>query len=106
MTREELKQRATELLGFATADNHARISEILTEITESFDTITTTSEQNENRVKELTENNEKLREVNANLFLKVGTQTPAKTPEETPEETDEAEIISFDSLFNEKGDLI
>lgn len=106
MTREELKQLAAELMGFASADHQARTSEILTTISEGFETTLSESEQAQTRVAELTANNETLRDVNAKLFLKVGNKPePTPTPEPTPEIEPKPQL-SFDKLFNEKGELL
>lgn len=105
MTREELKALVQELMGFSTPDHQARASEILTTISEGFETVLTASEQAQTRVSELTANNETLRDVNAKLFLKVGTKADHKTDPEPPKQT-EPENIGFDTLFNDKGELI
>jgi hypothetical protein len=103
MTREELKQLVTELIGYSSAENQARTSEILTSISEGFDTVLNDSEQAQTRVSELTANNETLRRVNADLFLKVGAKAPVDA-DPTPDVPDEP--VSYDTLFNEKGELI
>lgn len=108
MTRNELKQKTAELLGFAPADNQARASELLTEITDGFNSVLTESEGNANKVQELTANNEKLRSVNAMLFLKVGnTEKENHKQEHSTEKADKPDTeLSFEKLFNEKGELI
>lgn len=108
MTREEYKAKITELLGLATPENQARASELLTGLSEDYESILTASETHENRVKELTANNETLRAVNAKLFLKVGSAEPTpppSDPESNPNHSDE-NSITFDNLFNEKGELL
>ena len=106
LTREQFRQKMNTLLSFATPDNQANASELLTELSDEFDDVMTQSETATNRVQELTENNERLRKVNTDLFLKVG--TPAKdtdTPPDTGTDT-KTDPVSFESLFNEKGDLM
>lgn len=105
MTRDELKQLTQELIGFSSPEHQARTSEILTAISEGFETTLTESEQAQNRVSELTANNETLRDVNAKLFLKVGSKSSTVTDPEPPTQTD-TDPVSFDTLFNEKGELI
>ena len=107
MTREELAKLIQELHGFSTPENQARTSEILTTISEGFENTLTASEQAQTRVSELTANNETLRDVNAKLFLKVGSKPsePIADPE-PPKQTEPDAPISFDTLFNEKGELI
>ena len=106
MKRNEYKSLISELLTLSTPDNQGRVSEILTQLTEDYETVLTTSEGYENRVAELSANNETLRKVNADLFLKVGTQLPGSGDSDTGADETETEIPTFESLFNDKGELI
>lgn len=106
-TREEITADFQELLGFATPENQARMSELLTGLSNEFDSVLNASEEAEKRAKTLSENNEHLRKVNTDLFLQVG-KVPTKSPAEgdkIPIESDLPEI-TFDNLFNEKGELL
>lgn len=105
-TREEITADIQEILGFATAENQARMSELLTGLSNEFDTVLTASEEAEKRAKTLSENNEHLRKVNTDLFLQVG-RVPNKgdKPDNNQIESDLPDI-TFDKLFNEKGELI
>ena len=109
MDRQELKKHLTDLLGFTSPDNQANASETLTLISEEFERMLTENETNASRVAELTANNETLRAVNANLFLKVGATEKeidkGKAPED-PDENDPLEGLTFEKLFNEKGELL
>lgn len=108
MTRQEIKNLMNEMLGFAQAEHQARASEILTTLSDEFETVMTASEQANDRVSELTANNETLRAVNAKLFLKVGnTENPPAPPSDGGSEQNHGDNnITFDNLFNDKGELI
>lgn len=105
MTREEHKKAIEKLLGMVSADHQADASELLTTLSEDYETTLTTSETVASENANLKTNVEKLRKVNTDLFLKVG--TPTKPKAEETEKTD-ADIpdLTFDKLFNEKGELI
>lgn len=107
MNREEHKQKLNEILGLVAPENQARMSEFLSELSEDYERVLTESEKASNRVSELTTNNELLRAANTKLFLKVGAtdkETPHTEKTETTVEGDNE--ITFDNLFNEKGELI
>ena len=107
MKREEHKSKLNDLLKLVTPENQASASEILTGLSEDYEQVLTESETAANRVSELTANNETLRAVNAKLFLKVGA-TDKETPhtETTDNKIESENKITFDNLFNEKGELI
>lgn len=106
MTRDEFKQKMNGLIGCVASEHQATASETLAELSEGFESVFNENEDNKSKITELTANNENLRRVNTKLFLKVGEipkgdPTPAPTPEGDPE----PEKISFESLFNDKGEL-
>lgn len=105
-TREEITADIQELMGFATAENQARISEILTGLSNEFDVVLKASDDAVNRATELEANNEHLRKVNTDLFMQVG-RIP-NGGKESPDKPIEGDLpeITFDKLFNEKGELI
>lgn len=111
MKREEHKSIIQELLGCATPDKQARASELLTQLTDDYEQTLTGSETLTSENSTLKENNEKLRQVNADLFLKVGNTTntnqggTGKENKSKGQEGKETEL-TFDKLFNEKGELI
>lgn len=105
MTRDEHKQAIQRLLGMVSPDHQANASELLTNLSEDYEQTLTASETASARVEELTKNNETLRDVNAKLFLKVGSVPSEPQPSE-PQQEPERQPISIDSLFNEKGELI
>lgn len=105
MTREELQATFQELLGYATPEHQARTSEILTAVTNGFTEALDAQQTAASQAEELTAANEKLRAANMSLFLQVGSVPKEKplenqTPAETPPQT-----LSYDSLFDEKGEL-
>lgn len=108
MTRDEHKAIIQELLTLASNDNQARTSELLTQLSDDYDETLTNFETSESRITELIDNNEKLRDVNSKLFLKVG-EIPKKTSQDESNHdnnNEEDEKLEFESLFNEKGELI
>ena len=103
MTLEELKNFTQTLFEMVANDSQAEASKILTSISEGFESLETQINELTTAKSQLTENNEKLRAVNADLFLKVGNK---EKPEEKADTFDNDNVPSFDSLFNEKGELI
>ena len=104
-TREEIQADIQEVMKMANPENQARMSELLTGISREFEAVLTESENFANRVQELTQNNEELRKVNTDLFLEVGKlPTPAANPQ--PKIESDLPEITFDKLFNEKGELL
>lgn len=109
MDRNEVKKHLNDLLGFTSPDNQAKASEILTQLSEEYERVLSESETSASKVTELTANNETLRAVNAKLFLKVGATEKeidkGKAPEET-ETNDPLDGLTFEKLFNDKGELL
>ena len=106
MTRDEHKQIVNQMLGLVSAENQATASELLTKLTDDYEETLTSNETLTSTNATLTANNEKLRSVNADLFLKVGvTKKENKEGKKEQEETEDKKL-SFDELFNEKGELI
>jgi hypothetical protein len=99
MKPEEFKAKTAEIL--ANLSDQAKVSTILAELTEDYDkeaaektTVKTTAEK-------LTADNEKLRQANMNLFLKVGETKPADDKKQTTEDT----TPKYADLFDENGNL-
>lgn len=97
MKPEEFKEKASEIL--ANLSDQAKVSEILTELTETYDNETTIKTTALSTAEKLNADNEKLRQANMNLFLKVGEQTPKE--EKQKQDT----TPKYDDLFTENGDL-
>lgn len=107
MTREEHKNIVTQLLGMVTPENQANASQFLTQLSEDYETTLTTSETLQSDHETLKKNFETLRNVNSELFLKVGA-TRVATHTEPPKKDEPSELdgLTFEKLFNEKGELI
>lgn len=108
LTREEIKAKTSELLGMCSPDKQARVSELLTELSEGFETIMSENETSANSISELTNRVETLRDVNTKLFLKVGNSEAefSKGKENEADDADDIPQIGIESLFNDKGELI
>ena len=96
-----------QLLAMVTPENQATASELLTSLTEDYSEVTNNLAVQTKSVAELTANNETLRDVNAKLFLKVGSSEPPKVKPITDPDNQESVITpkSFDDLFTENGEL-
>lgn len=96
-----------QLLGMVTPENQAKASELLTSLTEDYSEVSTNIEAQTKSIADLKANNETLRDVNAKLFLKVGSSEPPKPSPITSPDNEEAvmERKSFDDLFTENGEL-
>ena len=102
LSRDEHSTILNQLREMVGEEHTADATQILTRLSENFnETETALNSANEN-VEKFKGDNEKLRAVNADLFLKVG---GAKVEDNNPNKTDE-EKLPFDALFNEKGELI
>ena len=97
MKPEEFKQKTAEIL--ANLTDQAKVSELLTELTEDYDSETIVKSTAIATAEKLNADNEKLRQANMNLFLKVGEQAPKE--EKQKQDT----TPKYDDLFTESGDL-
>lgn len=96
---EEYHAKIDEILQNHT--DQAKISTILAELKEDYTTVSAETEKAKETAKKFTEDNEKLRQANMSLFLKIG-ETKV---EETHIKKDEETKMSFDDLFDENGNL-
>ena len=107
MKREEHNEITKKLYAMVTPENQASASELLTQLTNDYEETTTKMETASAEHEKLKNNFEHLRQVNADLFLKVGVSH--NTPENVTENNDNIEEIENDikieDLFNEKGEL-
>ena len=106
MTRDEHKQIIQKMLGMVTPENQANASELLTQLSDDYEQTLTASETLTANNATLTANNEKLRQVNADLFLKVGTTNKETHNQNANNQQQEENKLTFDGLFNEKGELL
>lgn len=100
LTKKEFTERVTAI-GSCTDDAERRtlLADLIEEGGAIYDDYTTAETARAAAV----EDNEKLREANMKLFLKVG--DPGKPAEEKPKEDKEPPKLNYGDLFNEKGEL-
>lgn len=98
MKVEDFKAKLDEVLQNHT--DQAKISTILSELTDDYTKVSADTETAKTTAQKLTDDNEKLRQANMSLFLKVGETKPQDT-----QKTKEDETPKFDDLFDEKGNL-
>ena len=95
---EEFNAKTQEILNNLT--DQAKVSTVLSELIEDYNTVTAETETAKTTAQKLTADNEKLRQANMNLFLKVG-----ETKKEEQPKPDEDKIPKFEDLFDENGNL-
>ena len=105
MTKEQHEKLLADIL--ANVDNQGALTEILDNVRNDYTETLATLETLQTTSTDLTNKNEKLREVNSALFLKVGnvadfTSTPVKPDESKQEETE----MKFEDLIDKEGELI
>lgn len=98
MKPEEFKAKADEILSNLT--DQAKVSTLLAELTEDYNTETVIKSTATTTAEKLTADNEKLREANMKLFLSVGEKAQADVIKK-----DEPTTPTFDALFDDKGNL-
>lgn len=101
MTREEFNNTASEIL--ANISDSGKVSELLDTLRTGFNEEVTKGETAAANVTDLTAKNENLQAANMALFLKTG--ETAATGESGESEEDDETNLSYDDLFNEKGEL-
>lgn len=80
------------------AERRTLLANLSTDVESVFDSNATLTEENNN----YKDANEKLRSANMDLFLQIGKKDE---PDPDPNKDEEKEKLSFDNLFNEKGEL-
>lgn len=100
MTKEEHTQAIQDIRKLVN-DDDGKITELLTNLSDDYGKILAENSDYKLKNEKLTNDNDKLRDTNMRLFLKVGT---TEKEEEEPEEKEE-EKLTFENLFDEKGDL-
>lgn len=101
MTREELLAKLTEI---GTTDDAAARRALLTEVTDSVNSVYDSNDSLTTANTKFEEDNKKLQEYNMQLFLRIGGQKQPPAPgagTEPPENN-----LTYDKLFNDKGELI
>ena len=106
MTRDEHKAMVNQLFGLIDPEKQATASDLLNSLSEDYEKTLTDYEGATEKAAKLTADNETLRGVNAKLFLKVGEIPGTGTKPKEVAQEQEKPPVSFDTLFNEKGELI
>lgn len=97
MKPEDFKAKTDEIL--QNLSDQAKVSTILAELKEDYDAVSVETTTAKTTAQKLTDDNEKLRQANMSLFLKVGETKPQE--QKKPEDT----TPKFGDLFDEKGNL-
>ena len=108
-SRDDFQARMNTLLGLATPETQAQVSAILTEMSGEVDGIFARSAELCTTNERLTADNETLRSVNTKLFLKVGEVPKGGNPNTDPEppvDNGIDETLTYENLFNDKGELM
>lgn len=110
MTRDEHKQIVNSLLGMTTPEKQADASLLLSQLTTDYEETLTASETATASLETMKKDFENLRDVNAKLFLQVGnTKKEIHSHEQEHNkpnnQSNNENELTFDALFNEKGDL-
>ena len=106
MERTEHTNLIQSLGNMINPDNQAEATAILTQLSEDYGVVLDENANFKSSNEELTNKNDELRKANADLFLKVGNTNTNNKKSMDEKETKGDEIPTFESLFNEKGELI
>lgn len=98
MEIEIYKTKITELLQNHT--DQAKVSTLLAELSDDYTQVTAETIASKTTATKLLDDNEKLRQANMGLFLKIGEPTKKEDKQAPTDDTPK-----FDSLFDEKGNL-
>ena len=101
MTREEFSARCADIMD--NLENRGDVSTMLDELRTAFYEVVEHGETVEAERDDLRARNDNLQQANMDLFLKVG---KVATGEPEPEPEPEPEKMSFDDLYDERGELI
>lgn len=99
MKPEDFNAKTQEII--ANLTDQSKVSTILAELIEDYNTVAVETTTAKTTATKLSEDNEKLRQANMSLFLKVG-EVKKEEDMKKPEDT----TLKFESLFDDKGNLI
>jgi phage gp46-like protein len=99
MKPEDFKAKTAEIL--SNLSDQAKVSTILAELTEDYDKEAVEKATVKSTAEKLTVDNEKLRQANMSLFLKVGEQKPT----DTTKPPNEDKTAKYEDLFDKDGNL-
>lgn len=102
MTAEEHRALVQELL--TEHGNQAKVSLIVSQLSEDYTGVLAETQTANDRAKELEKYNNDLRDANSKLCLKI-TDFPSDKKEEDKKKEKEEETPTFDALFDENGNL-
>lgn len=102
MTKQEFLDKMTEI-GTCNDDVQRRtlLTSVTDEVSKTFDEHTTYKDQNEKYQKDM----EDLRSANMELFLQVGKNRQSETPIDNNGNNKPSDNLTYENLFNEKGEL-
>lgn len=103
MTREEFSARCADIMD--NLENRGDVSTMLDELRTAFYEVVEHGEEVEAERDDLRARNDNLQQANMDLFLKVG-KVATGEPDAEPENEPEPEKMSFDDLYDERGELI
>lgn len=106
MNRADFQTAIELLLEMIQPERQADASEMLTSLSEGFNTVLDANETIQGENAQFKADNERLRKVNTDLFLKVGAENKSDYKHNEPPTGKDEDIPSYDTLFNEKGELI
>lgn len=112
MTIEEHKNIITEIA--TNLNDQAKVTTLLADLSKDYSEICTQLDTANTSVTELTKTNEELRSANMKLFTQIGSSEQPNTildepnkdnPTSSGENTNENKELTYENLFNEKGEL-
>lgn len=106
MKLEDHTQIVNEILG--NLSDQGKVSELLLKLTEDNKTIESSLLDINTKLENTTSDNESLRKANNKLFIQLGSSEPAPPNNPKADESSDQDNIdlTFESLFNDKGELI
>lgn len=107
MDSKKLKELTEKILQNTT--DISVLTNCLEEFRQDNETLETKVVEYNNKIETLTGDNENLRATNMKFFLKLGQQEEEQNKTDKPEDNNDEtlkETLTFDKLFNEKGELI
>lgn len=101
MTKEEHQEIVKQIMG--NLSDQGKVSELLTNLSEDYGVVITESETNKTLAEQTQKDMDNLREYNMKLFLKLGEQNSGI--KENEQQEPQQKELTFDSLFDESGNL-
>lgn len=112
MTIEEHKNIITEIA--TNLNDQAKVTTLLADLSKDYSEISSKLDTANTSVADLTKTNEELRAANMKLFTQIGSSEQPNTlldepnkdnPTSNGEDTNENKELTYENLFNEKGEL-